>query len=92
MPFVRNEFAVNDLVLLYRAGALAKDGKLAPSYSGPFIVSAIVFPNVYRLKTPDGDELKKLFSGSKLKLYRPRPPIIENRGGICGGVLPISEK
>ncbi|XP_031106330.1 uncharacterized protein LOC116010979 [Ipomoea triloba] len=63
-------FQVGDYVLRRREASKPLDGgKLAKRWEGPYIVSAVVRPGSYKLRTPKGKEVERVWNSEHLVKY-----------------------
>ncbi|KAJ2826675.1 hypothetical protein IWW50_002253, partial [Coemansia erecta] len=73
---------------------LGRDGKLIERWNGPYTITEVVAPGVYRLSELDGTPVRSVVSGSQLKFYfarheRPaRTPLENLRAVVVTRVVP----
>ena len=72
-PIEPTTYGIGDKVLLLRSAILSShSAKLESKWDGPYYVHANPRPGVYKLRNLDGDLIRKLAHGDRLKLYKER--------------------
>ena len=73
---------IGDKVLVERTWLKTNfSSKLENKWTGPYFVHEIAGDNIYKLRTMEGQKVKNVVHGNRLKLYRERrmEPLLGNR-------------
>jgi hypothetical protein len=61
---------VGDLVLLYESKFMQHPGKFRMHWLGPYVIKYVTEEGAMQLETLNGEVLRGMVNGSRLKLYR----------------------